>query len=430
MKKSKLLVGITALSLAMTMVVPTAMPTGAAMEIVKGDEEVKIVEGRCGDNANYSYDEVKKVLTISGTGDMWDDSGFAKTAEEAKTVIIEKGITSIGNSSFYDLEYVENVEIPDTVTTIKSRAFSIIGGTLTIPASVTKVESRAITVADKIIVQGNMDDYEYAAFGSGAKIVEIGGTANKLGYALADVYEFDDISVTISKNNTQCKIANGCLMSEDGRTVYYYVSEKTKVVIPDSVQTIQPAAFFNKDVNELVLGKNVKTIGEYAFSHSELRKITTNANLKTIKRCAFERTWLKDVTFKSNVTIYPEAFSKNVKIYSTKSFKYSKSVVTSAKFEKKKISIKYCGFAGANGYQVRIKYGNKTYNYITLKNSISIKTPTTLKNTYNVQYDYDIAEYTLKAEGKPAYVTVRPYKMLKNNKRIYGKWSSKYILSK
>lgn len=434
MRKSKLFAAITAATMAMTMAVPSVMPQDVTMVTVKAAETVKtaetVVEGRCGDSANYSYDTAKKTLTISGTGDMWDDTGFAKTMRNAKTIIIQKGITSIGNSSFHDIDNAEKVEIADTVKTIKSEAFGCIDGTLTIPASVTKVETNAVESAKKIIVKGNMDNYQYAAFGRGADEIEICGTADKLGYALAGVYAYYNFSVTISKNNAECKVSNGCLMSADGKKVYYYVSDKTKVVIPDSVQTIKPAAFFNKFVKEVSLGKNVKTIGEYAFNNSELKKVTTNANLKTVGRCAFKGTNLKDITFKSNVTVYPEAFNNTVKIYNTKSFKYHRTVVRSATFTKKKISVKFCGIAGVKGYQVQIKKGNKTYKYFTSKNSITIKTPKTLKNTYNVELDYDIDEYTTKLEGKPAYVTVRPYKLLKNKKKTYGKWSSKYILSK
>lgn len=426
MRKSKFLAVLTAATMAMTMAAPAVMPAN----VTKSAEKAVVTEGRCGDTANYSYNSETKTLTISGTGDMWDDTGFAKTMKDAKSIIIEKGITSIGNSSFYGIEGVEKVEIADTVKTIKENAFSEIKGTFTIPSSVAKVESYAIQNAKKIVIKGNMDNYQYSALGQGADEIEIGGTANKLGYALTGVSEYNDFSVTISKSNTACKISNGCLMSADGKIVYYYVSDKSEVKIPDTVLTIKPAAFYQKYVKTVTLGKNVKTIGEYAFDYSYISKINTNANLKTIGRYAFANTRLKDVTLKGAVTMNPRAFDSKVKIYTTKSFKNSKTVVTSAKFGKSKISVKFCKVAGAKGYQVQIKKGSKKYKYTTTKNSISIKTPKALKSTYNVEHSYDIDAYTGKVEGKPAYVTVRPYKVLKNKKKSYGKWSSKFVLSK
>lgn len=428
MRKSKLMAVLTATTMAVTMMAPMVMPANITGTTVMAEENV--TEGRCGDNATYRYDSKTETLTISGTGEMWDDTGFTKSLGNTKNIVIEKGITTIGSSSFSDLSHVEKVEIADTVATIKSEAFSEINGTVVLPASVTKVETEAIGWAKKIVVKGNMNNYEYAAFGKGADEIEVGGTADALGYALAGVYEYDDISVTIAKGNTACKVANGCLMSADGKTVYYYVSGKNKVTIPDTVITIKPAAFYQKNINEVTLGKNVKTIGEYAFYDSYVSKVTMNANLKTIGRYAFAGTKLKEVTLKGSVAMKPGAFNSKVKLYSTKSLKKSKTVMTSAKITSKKISAKFCKLAGAKGYQVQIKKGGKTYKYFTTKNSLNVTTPKALKSTYNVKFSYDLGKYTSKVEGKPAYVTVRPYKVLKNKKKSYGKWSEKMILSK
>ena len=428
MRKSKLFAVLTATTMAMIMAVPTIMPADITGATVMAAEQV--TEGRCGDNATYRYDATTETLTISGTGEMWDDTGFSKSLGDTKKIVIENGITTIGSSSFDNLYHVEEVKLSNTVATIKRDAFGDVKGTFTIPASVTKVETNSIDGAKKIIIQGDMKNYAYAAFGSGAEEIEICGTADTLGYALAGVYEYDDFSVTISKNNTACKISNGCLMSADGKTVYYYVSSKDKVTIPDAVMTIKPAAFYQKSISEVIFGKNVKTVGEYAFYDSYVSKVTTNANLKTIGRYAFAGTKLKEVTLKGNVAMKPGAFNAKVKLYSTKSLKKSKTVMTSAKITNKKISVKFCKLAGTKGYQVQIKKGGKTYKYFTTKNSLNVTTPKALKSTYNVKFSYDLGKYTSKVEGKPAYVTVRPYKVLKNKKKSYGKWSEKMILSK
>lgn len=431
MRKIKQLAVLTVTTMMMTLAVPTVNPTDMTVAAVKAEETATVKEGRCGDNATYSYNPKTRILTISGKGDMWDDIRFADIigVGGAAKIIIEKGITSIGSSSFSHL-YGAGVEIADTVKTIKSDAFDIIGGTLTIPASVTKVESEALIFANKIVIKGNMENYQYAAFGVGADEIQIGGTADMLGYALAGVPEGDKSSITISKNNTRCKISNGCLMSTDGKTVYYYVSDREKVTIPDTVFTIKPAAFFQKDIKEITLGKNVKTIGEYAFLKSHITKIITNTNLKNIKKYAFARTKLKEVTLKSSVAMAPRAFDSKVKIYTTKGFKNTRTALSRATFEKKKIHVEFCKVAGAKGYQVQIKKGNKKYKYMSLKNDIRIKTPKAFKNTYNVKYNYYFDFYNGSVDGKPAYVTVRPYKMLKNKKKTYGKWSNKMILSR
>lgn len=429
MRKSKLLTVLTVATMAVTMTLQTALPKDIFVTRVMAQEGIK--EGRCGDDATFCYDTKTKTLTVSGTGEMWDDAGFAKSLKDTKNIVIEKGITSIGSSSFYGLEKVKNVVIADTVKTIKNEAFGDIKGTITIPTSVNKVETCAIFGAKKIIIKGDMKNYQYAAFEGGAEQIEIGGTADTLGYALANIFEaHNNVSITIAKNNRKCKVLNGCLMSSDGKKVYYYVSRKKKVVIPDSAVTIKAAAFYKKNIREVKLGKNVKKVEEYAFDDSKIKKLVTNKKLKSIGRYGFSCMDLECVTLKSNVTMGSRAFESYVNIKTTKNFKKAKTVLSNPTIENKWMDIPFCEVDGAQGYQVQIKKGRKIYKYTTDKTDFYMKAPKAFRNTYNVVYEYDISGYSGKVVGEPAYIKVRPYKISKNSEKIYGKWSSKTILSK
>ena len=203
------------------------------------------------------------------------------------------------------------------------------------------------------------------------------------------------------------------------------------VTIPDTAVTIKSAAFYNKVISVVKLGKNVTTIEPYAFAESHVSKLTTNSKLKKIGRCAFKGTiFLEKVTLKSSVAMSPKAFDQKVILTSTKSLKSAKTVMTSATFKKNKINAKFAKLTGAKGYQVQIKKGGKTYKYFTTKTSIKVKAPKVFKKKYNVSFSYDIDNYTSKIEGKPAYISVRPYKIVKKNKKSYGKWSEKIVLTK
>ena len=73
MRKSKFLSVLTATTLALTLAVPTVMPLELTTGVVKAVEVTTTapsqkIEGRCGDNAIYSYDKATRTLTISGTG--------------------------------------------------------------------------------------------------------------------------------------------------------------------------------------------------------------------------------------------------------------------------------------------------------------------------------------------------------------------------
>lgn len=433
MRKSKFLSVLTATTLALTLAVPTVMPLELTTGVVKAVEVTTTapsqkIEGRCGDNAIYSYDEATRTLTISGTGAMWNGTNYSRLGNVDK-IVIGNGITVIGEDAFAKFNGVGSAEISDTVTTIKGNAFNDLKS-ITIPKTVRTVETDAFYGVGKVVVEGDMNNFQYGALGYGVQEVQLKGSAETLGLALAEVQDRDYLSVTITKDNNRCRIANGCLVSSDGKTVYYHISVSNKVTIPDTAVTIKSAAFYNQGISEVKLGKNVTTIEPYAFAENPVSKLTTNSKLKKIGRCAFKETNLKKVTLKSSVAMSPKAFDQKVILTSTKSLKSAKTVMTSATFKKNKINAKFAKLTGAKGYQVQIKKGGKTYKYFTTKTSIKVKAPKVFKKKYNVSFSYDIDNYTSKIEGKPAYISVRPYKIVKKNKKSYGKWSEKIVLTK
>lgn len=433
MRKSKFLSVLTATTLALTLAVPTVMPLELTTGVVKAVEVTTTapsqkIEGRCGDNAIYSYDKATRTLTISGTGAMWNGTKYSHLGTVDK-IVIGNGITVIGEDAFAQFNSVGSAEISDTVTTIKRNAFNDLKS-ITIPKTVRTVETDAFKGVGKVVVEGDMNNFQYGALGFRVQEVQLKGSAETLGLALANVLNRDYLSVTIAKDNNRCRIANGCLVSSDGKTVYYHISNSNKVTIPDTAVTIKSAAFYNQIISEVKLGKNVTTIEPYAFAQSYISKLTTNSKLKKIGRCAFMGTDLKKVTLKSSVAMSPKAFDQKVILTSTKSLKSAKTVMTSATFKKNKINAKFAKLTGAKGYQVQIKKGGKTYKYFTTKTSIKVKAPKAFKKKYNVSFSYDIDNYTSKIEGKPAYISVRPYKIVKKNKKSYGKWSEKIVLTK
>ena len=67
-------------------------------------------------------------MTISGTGTMKNysnDSPATQKKDNIKKVVIEDGVTSIGDNAFYDCTGLTSIEIPDSVTSIGDCAFYV-----------------------------------------------------------------------------------------------------------------------------------------------------------------------------------------------------------------------------------------------------------------------------------------------------------------
>lgn len=89
----------------------------------------------CGEAASWSLDIENGVLTISGSGDMTDfvspssyedkpdASPFYKYSSFIRSVVVEEGITSIGEYAFYKCKNIEEIKLPSTLTAIDSYAF-------------------------------------------------------------------------------------------------------------------------------------------------------------------------------------------------------------------------------------------------------------------------------------------------------------------
>ncbi|MEE0980140.1 MAG: bacterial Ig-like domain-containing protein [Acutalibacteraceae bacterium] len=102
---------------------PTTVPSSTEATTVPA-----LSSGKCGDNAEWFFDETTGTLIISGSGDMWDYAAVepewvTKHGIYIKEVTISYGITSIGAGSFKNCLNLETVYIPSSVVKIGAGAF-------------------------------------------------------------------------------------------------------------------------------------------------------------------------------------------------------------------------------------------------------------------------------------------------------------------
>ena len=93
-----------------------------------------ISSGKCGENLTWSLDD-NGVLTISGTGSMWDltlgagdgvtthDCPWENDKDKITKVVFTENVTSVGNWAFYYCENLESVILSDNIDTLGDGCF-------------------------------------------------------------------------------------------------------------------------------------------------------------------------------------------------------------------------------------------------------------------------------------------------------------------
>ena len=119
------------------------------------------LSGTCGSNANFTLDFSTGILTISGTGAMTNYSTASPSPwydyrNDITSVVIEDGITAIGNYAFYYHSAIPSITIPDSVTSIGKYAFASCSAatTVTIGTGVTLISQKAF-YASKLVTEVN-----------------------------------------------------------------------------------------------------------------------------------------------------------------------------------------------------------------------------------------------------------------------------------
>lgn len=87
-------------------------------------------EGTCGDNLTWVLDS-DGTLAISGMGEMYsyyeiallNNVSWGENVQNIKSILIEGGVTSIGDNAFEDCSFVKSISLPNGITNIGNYAF-------------------------------------------------------------------------------------------------------------------------------------------------------------------------------------------------------------------------------------------------------------------------------------------------------------------
>ena len=266
--------------------------------------EAATYSGTCGDNVYWSLDTNTGVLNISGTGEMYDfvygKSPWYNYISDIKTVVINDGVTTVGDCAFFDCYNLTGVIFANGVTKIGGSAFQYCRSLkeITIPNSVTNIGCMAFYYCDSLT----------------SAVISNSVTA-------IDLYTFRYCSSLTSIIIPDSVIQIG----EDAFSECYGLAN---VKIGNNVNTIGVGAFWNCiSLNSLTIPSSVKTISEKAFSSAEVLPVPYYLD---IYYTGSQDQWNNisigwDNELLTNATIHYDIYNLGDETYSFRNFKDSDS---------------------------------------------------------------------------------------------------------
>ena len=329
-----------------TVIVVICMLLALLPAAVSADGETS---GTCGENLTWQYDETTKILTISGTGEMYS---YYKTVvtfqtiapwrenEEIKNnlekVIIQDGVTSIGGYAFYECTALKEVNLPDSLTEIKSYAFYGCTALKTISIEkVTELWNNVFTGCDSLKEITLAEGLTYVSGGTfydckGLKSVHIPSSVTSFEDGFYGCTSLE--SITVADGNTVYSSQDGVLYNKDKTTLIKFPLNKSIIgfTIPDTVTEVEGNAFFEhqkkdeydengllivgkwivgtKDIvgesYEIVVDDSVTHIANGIFSIENLKSISVPKSITSIGIGAFGGDNLISISVNEESTAY------------------------------------------------------------------------------------------------------------------------------
>ncbi len=243
-----------------------AATSGRTGECVWSIEDgVLIISGQ-GRMRDYSYDyaapyleyDFDKVVIEDGVTRIGDRAFF--NCSDLISIEIPESVTSIGNGAFYGCSGLTHVEIPESVTSIGDSAFSNSGLTsIEIPGGVTSIKDNTFYSCDnlrRVDIPEGVTSIAQRVFGwcSSLESIEIPESVTSIG---TGAFEYSGLtSIEIPKGVTSI-----------GEECFFACSRLTSIKIPEGVTYIHRRTFSNCDnLRSVEIHEGVTSIGEAAFS--------------------------------------------------------------------------------------------------------------------------------------------------------------------
>ena len=270
--------------------VPTAGFAGIGVPSVSAEAAELVDSGTFGDNITWTLDS-EGVLTVSGEGEMprAHEVVWRQYYDRIYSVVVEEGITSLGDYAFYCFYSLTEVTLPDGLERIGESAFGYCESlaTLVLPDSVTVIGVNAFsscTALRELTVPAGVTEIGYSAF-----------------------YSCSVESITVAEGNADYQSADGVLYSADMSKLIFYPAQKTDTAftVPETVTYIEDYAFaYNTYLTAVSIPDCVSYVGIGAFlSCSALTEVNIPADMQILSANTFNGcTSLESFTVPAHIT--------------------------------------------------------------------------------------------------------------------------------
>lgn len=247
--------------------------------IVYADDDIE-----CGPNATWELNG--NILRIHGTGKMYNYSSSSDVPwdsykKDIKSVVIDSGITTIGNYAFSWMPSLSTVIIPNTVTTIGETSFGhkVSLSKLIIPEGVTKIDRFAFSHASikTIYLPRSLVSIDTGAFYNIGKLTTI--------YYAGSSSDWNHVSISKSGNSA---INDADLICDVPVPINYDLSSMKVITLPSMLEKIQDEAFENLACEAIIIPTNCTSIGSHAFRNCKNLKYVRVSAGTEIAPDAFE----------------------------------------------------------------------------------------------------------------------------------------------
>ena len=287
----------------------------AVAQNLEEENSEAVTAGKCGDSLTWSLSS-DGTLTISGTGDMYD-FGYNEypcpwrkyendLSAQITHVVIENGVTSIGNSAFYQLTNLADVVIPEGITRIGNDAFSMCSSLpeVALPSSLSSLGTQAFALCSALT---GID------FPSAITEIPHGAFESCTSLQYADLP--NNLSTISSRAFFECTSLAGIVFPDSlikiGELAFCGCRSLRTIIIPSNVAEISNSTFAHcEKLTKIVLPDSVTAIGSNAFSGCALEAVTLPSELTNLGNAAFSYCPLFFVSLPSSLVSIPsDAFA-------------------------------------------------------------------------------------------------------------------------